>query len=105
KSAPSVYAGTLSHVTGPAFDAVPFPPVGSPGGATAGTVGNGSLTFADASNGMFAYTVNGISQTKAITRQQFGLMPTCTFGAQTNLALASTYQDLWWAAPSGAVVG
>ena len=105
KTAPNVYAGTLLQVTGPAFDAVPFPPVGSPGGATAATVGNGSLTFADANNGMFVYTVNGISQTKAITRQQFGPMPTCTFGAQTNLALASNYQDLWWAAPAGSESG
>ena len=105
KTAPNVYAGTLLQVTGPAFDAVPFPPVGSPGGATAATVGNGSLTFTDANNGTFAYTVNGISQTKAITRQRFGPMPTCTFGAQTNLALASNYQDLWWAAPAGSESG
>jgi hypothetical protein len=105
KTAPNVYAGMLLQVTGPAFDAVPFPPVGSPGGATATTVGSGSLTFTDANNGTFAYTVNGISQTKAITRQQFGAVPTCTFGAQTNLALASNYQDLWWAAPAGSESG
>jgi hypothetical protein len=105
KSAPNVYAGTLLQVTGPAFDAVPFPPVGSPGGATAAPAGSASLTFTDANNGTFAYTVNGISQTKAITRQQFGPMPTCTFGTQTNLALASNYQDLWWAAPAGSESG
>jgi hypothetical protein len=105
KTVPNVYAGTLLQVMGPAFDAVPFPPVGSPGGATASTVGSASLTFTDANNGTFAYTVNGIAQTKAITRQQFGPMPTCMFGAQTNLALASNYQDLWWAAPAGSESG
>jgi hypothetical protein len=105
KTAPNVYAGALLQVTGPAFDAVPFPPVGSPGGATAAPAGSASLTFTDANNGTFAYTVNGISQTKAITRQQFGPMPTCTFGTQTNLALASNYQDLWWAAPAGSESG
>jgi hypothetical protein len=68
-------------------------------------VGSASLTFTDANNGVFAYSVNGISQTKAITRQQFGPLPTCTFGAQTNLALASNYQDLWWAAPAGSESG
>jgi hypothetical protein len=68
-------------------------------------VGNGSLTFTDANNGMFAYTVNGISQTKAITRQQFGPMPTCTFATQMNLALATNYTDLWWAAPAGSEAG
>ena len=105
KTAPNVYGGTLLQVTGPAFDAVPFPPVGSPGGATATSVGNGSLTFTDANTGMFAYTVNGISQAKAITRQQFGPMPTCTFGTQMNLALASNYTDLWWATPAGSEAG
>ena len=105
KTAPNVYGGTLLQVTGPAFDAVPFPPVGSPGGATATPVGSASLAFTDANNGTFAYTVNGISQTKAITRQQFGPVPTCTFGVQTNLALASNYQDLWWAAPAGSESG
>jgi hypothetical protein len=105
KTAPNVYGGTLLQVTGPAFDAVPFPPVGSPGGATGSTVGSATLTFTDANNGTFAYTVNGISQTKAITRQQFGPMPTCTFGTQMNLALATNYQDLWWATPAGSESG
>jgi hypothetical protein len=26
-------------------------------------------------------------------------MPTCAWGTQPNLALATNYQDLWWAAP------
>ena len=105
KTAPNVYGGTLLQGTGPAFDAVPFPPLGSPGGATGTSVGNGSVTFTDANNGMFAYTVNGISQTKAITRQQFGPVPTCTFGTQMNLALATNYTDLWWATPAGSEAG
>ena len=35
-------------------------------------MGTGTLTFSDANNGSFAYTVKGISQTKAITREVFG---------------------------------
>ncbi len=66
---------------------MPFPPIGSSGGATGAAVGTGTLTFSDANDGTFAYTVNGISQTKAITRQTFGPVPLCTFGAQANLAL------------------
>src|SRR5438552_6158939 len=92
----NTYSGTLLQVTGPAFDAVPFDPsqvVGTP-------VGTGTLTFTDADNGTFAYTVNGISQTKAITREVFGTPPVCTFGAQPDLALATNYQDLWWNAPA-----
>jgi len=101
KTASGAYTGTLYRGTGgPAFDAVPFPPVGSPGGAAGSVVGTGSLTFTDADNGSFAYTVNGIAQTKAITREVFGSLPTCVFGAQPDLALATNYQDLWWAAPA-----
>ena len=63
-------------------------------------VGAGTLTFSDGNNGTFTYTVNGITQTKSITRQVFGVLPTCTWGALANLALATNYQDLWWAAPA-----
>ena len=97
----NTFSGTLVTVTGPAFDAVPFDPsqvVGTP-------VGTGTLTFVDANNGSFVYTVNGISQTKAITRQVFGLLPTCTFSAQNNLATATNYQDLWWKAPAASESG
>lgn len=101
KTAEGVYSGAIYQTHGPAFSATPF----SPAAVTATAVGTGTLTFADANNGSFAYVVNGISQTKAITRQVFGPLPTCTFGAQPNLALATNYQDLWWAAPAGAESG
>ena len=106
KSAPNTYTGQLFQGTGPAFDSVPFPPLGSPGGATvSGLGGTGTLTFTDANNATFAYTVAGISQTKTITRQLFGPQPTCTFGAQPNLAVATNYTDLWWGAPAGSEAG
>ena len=68
KTAPNTYSGTLFQVTGPPYDEVPFPPQGSPGGITGSSVGTGTLTFTDNTNGAFTYMVNGISQTKAITR-------------------------------------
>jgi hypothetical protein len=34
-------------------------------------VGTASFTFADGNNATFAYTVNGVSQSKPITRQVF----------------------------------
>ena len=105
KTGNGTYAGTLSQLTGPAFDAVPFPPLGSPGGATGTVVGTGTLTFTDTNDASFAYTVNGISQTKTVTRQAFGTLPTCTYSAQPNLALATNYQDLWWATPGGSESG
>jgi hypothetical protein len=101
KTAPNTYSGALYQTTGPPFNAVPFNPMQ----VTPTQVGTGTLSFSDASNGTFAYTVNGISQTKNITREVFGPLPTCTFGTQPNLALATNYQDLWWASPAGSESG
>jgi predicted dienelactone hydrolase len=92
------YSGTIYQTNGPAFSAVPF----DPHNVTATAVGSGTLVFTDASNGTFDYTVNGTTQIKMITREVFGPLPTCVFGAQPNLAAATNYQDLWWnAAESG----
>ena len=79
---------------------------GSAGGAAvSGLTGTGTITFSDANNATFAYTLGGISQSKAITRQLFGPQPVCTFGAQPNLAMATNNTDLWWAAPGGSQAG
>jgi hypothetical protein len=71
KTAPGIYTGTLSRLMGPPFNSVPFPPIGSPGGAMFTPVGTATFTFSDGNNAQFAYTVMGVSQTKAITRQVF----------------------------------
>ena len=101
KTADGVYIGTLYQTTGPAFSAAPF----DPAHVTATAVGTGTLTFSGGDSATFAYVVNGISQAKAITRQVFGTVPQCTFGAQANLALATNYQDLWWRAPANSEAG
>jgi hypothetical protein len=102
KTANNTYSGTLYRTHGPAFNAMPFAPkfVATP-------VGSGTLAFSDANNGTFNYTVNRSSppQPKPITRQVFGPLPTCTYGAQPNLALATNYQDLWWNAPAASEDG
>ncbi len=95
------YSGTLYQNTGPAYNSLPF----NPALVRGVVVGTGTLTFTDLNDGTFAYTVNGITQTKTITRQVFGQLPTCTFGIQTDLTLAYNYQDLWWAAPAGSQPG
>ena len=100
-SGANVYAGTLYATEGPPFNAVPF----NPALVVPTAVGTGTLTFTDAANGTFAYTVNGVSQTKAITREVFGPVPTCRFGMQRDLAKATNYQDLWWNAPAGSESG
>jgi hypothetical protein len=97
----NVYSGALYATKGPAFNAVPFDPTL----VQATAVGSGTLTFADADNGTFTYTVNGVTHSKAITRQVFGPQPRCVFGVQADLGSATNYQDLWWAAPAGSESG
>ncbi|HEX7272370.1 MAG TPA: hypothetical protein VF420_09490, partial [Casimicrobiaceae bacterium] len=67
KTGPGVYAGTLYRTTGPPFNALPF----NPALVAATAVGTATFTFSDGNNATFAYTVNGVSQNKPITRQVF----------------------------------
>ena len=96
------YSGTVYETRGPPFDSVPF----NPASVVVTPVGTGTLTFdRSGSSGQFSYTVHGVTQGKQIEREVFNTLPTCTFGAQSNLALATNYQDLWWAAPAGVESG
>jgi YVTN family beta-propeller protein len=61
------YAGALYRTVGPPWNA----PSWNPAMVAATPVGHASLAFSDAGNGVFSYSVNGISGTKAITRQVF----------------------------------
>ena len=57
------YDSPMIRTTGPVFSAF------VPGSAVqTQVVGNASLSFTDANNGTFTYTLNGVTQTKAITR-------------------------------------
>ncbi|HET9577118.1 MAG TPA: hypothetical protein VFP44_04780 [Usitatibacter sp.] len=96
----NAYEGALFRTTGPAFSAVPF----DPSRVSLTPVGSARLTFTDASNGSFAYTVNGVQQAKAITRQVFASpVPACTEGGSQGSA--PNFQDLWWRAPAGSESG
>ena len=58
------------------------------GGALAVTgVGSGTLTFADADNATYSFTLNGVAGAKSITRRSF---------AAGTVAPAVDYTDLWW---------
>ena len=91
------FAGDIFQQTGPPFNSVPF----NPSGVRGTRVGSGTLTFTDAANATFDYTVNGVHQTKGLTPQVFGDLPTCTFDLVNDPSVAFNYQDLWWAAPAG----
>lgn len=67
KVGPGQYGGTLISTTGPPFGVVPF----DPAKVTRNAVGTMLLTFANGGQGLFTYTVNGITQSKPITRLLF----------------------------------
>ncbi len=95
------YTGYINQATGPAFSADPF----LPSAVKSTRVGTGKFTFTDATHGTFAYTVNGVTQSKVIVLEIFGTQaPTCTYNLYTDLTKAYNYQDLWWA-PNGVESG
>ena len=97
-----VFTGMLVETWGPPVTTTPFEPndvklATNPGEAT--------LTFTSATTGTFETRMGGVNQTKAITVQAFGPVPTCAWGTQPDLARATNYTDLWWAAPPGSESG
>ena len=94
------YVGALYRTTGPAFNANPF----NPSQVTVTPVGTATLSFTDAHNGTFVYTVNGITQTKSITRQIYSSpVPACT--SDSSGPSGTNFQDLWWRSPAGSESG
>ena len=61
------FSGTLSRSWGPPFNAQPW----DPARVTRQAAGSVTFAFSDANNGLMTYTVEGITQSKAITRIAF----------------------------------
>ncbi len=93
------FTGSLYRTTGAAFSAVPY----NPALFQTTEVGSATFEFSDADNGTFSYSVNGIAQSKPITRQVFGALPNCTAGGPAGFL--ANYQGLWWNAPSNSESG
>jgi DNA-binding beta-propeller fold protein YncE len=66
------YRGTLYRTAGPPIGSSPW----DPKRVTPTVVGSIALTFTDADNATLAYTVDGISGAKSVTRQAFATPPT-----------------------------
>ncbi|MGZ5644999.1 MAG: trypsin-like peptidase domain-containing protein [Usitatibacter sp.] len=66
-TSPNTFTATMYSTSGPAASEGSF----DPRRVTPTIVGSATLTFSDASHGTFAYTVNGVSGAKSITRQPF----------------------------------
>jgi hypothetical protein len=76
------FTGALYVPTGSWFGAY------DPGRFSAGaSVGTATITFTSATTATLAYTINGVSGQKAISRQPFGTPDTTP---------VATYGDLWW---------
>ena len=91
----ATYSGTLYRTTGPGFDS----PAWNPQQVVNTPAGSATLSFSDASNGTFTYTVDGVTQSKPITRTVFANpVPTCVAGGAA--ATPPNYTDLWWRGPS-----
>ncbi len=99
KTGTGTYGGDLYTTSGARFDAF------NPANVTPTKVGTATLTFTDANNGTFNYVIGAVNQSKAITREAFGTIPTCTFGTVANLSTATNYQDLWWNKPANSESG
>jgi hypothetical protein len=67
RTGPGSYSGTLYRTIGPPFDSARW----DASMVTPTPVGTVTLTFRDAQRGTFAYSVNGVSQTKPIVRQVY----------------------------------
>lgn len=75
RQADGSYLGELYRTTGPAFNAVPFTPIGP---ANITQVGTMRLRFSNGENGTLEYSVDGVNVTKSITRQVFSSpVPLC----------------------------
>lgn len=92
------YFGAVYRTTGPAFNA-PF----NAAAVTVTAVGQARIRFSSESSGTFLYSVNGISQSRAITRQVFAAPPLCELGGTPGPT--PNFQDLWWRAPAGSESG
>ncbi|QJR11377.1 hypothetical protein DSM104443_02452 [Usitatibacter rugosus] len=91
RTGPGEYTGTIYTTRGPAFNAVPF----DSRQVVATEVGTGTFKFSSATSGRFEYTVNGITQSKTLTRTEFGnAIPECTAGGPASAIV--NYQDTWW---------
>jgi hypothetical protein len=90
-----VYSGALYRTTGPDLHSPTF----DPSRVANVEVGSATLAFSDASNGLFTYTVYGITQSKPVTRFVFASpLPRCGAEMPTASLVGMNFTGLWWRA-------
>ena len=84
------YSGPLYRTNGPAFNAVPWVPIGF------AQVGTMTIMWTSEVTALLTYSMNGITVMKGIRRQEFGVpVPECVAVSGARTA-ETNYQDLWW---------
>ena len=78
----TVFVGDVYATTGPDPTAANFDPTR----VSRTKVGTATLRFSGTSQASFSYTVNGVSETRSLTRQPFG----------NGSAVTNGFGDLWW---------
>lgn len=89
RQADGSYSGPLYKTMGPVFNAQPWSAI------SLQAVGTMSLIFAGDAAATLTYTYNGTTVTKAITKQSFRTLPTCSWSS-FDRSFSQNYQDLWW---------
>jgi hypothetical protein len=94
RQADGSFTGAIYQTTGTPFSQI----TGTKSSKGVTAVGNATLRFSASNAGTFTYTVNGTTQSKSITRQQYTPVATsCSQqAASTARATSQNYQDLWW---------
>jgi hypothetical protein len=90
RAADGSYTGEVFRFTGRPFNQVN----GQQAFLTSSKVGTATLRFSGTNALTFNYTVDGISQSKNLTRFSFGTAPTCTFTTGSRVS-ATNYSDIW----------
>lgn len=91
KQADGSYTGEVFRFTGKPFNQI----AGSQAFNASDKVGTASLRFTGTTALNFSYTVDGISQSKTLSRFAFGAEPTCSFTGGSRVS-ATNYTDIWW---------
>ncbi|MGQ0800042.1 MAG: RCC1 domain-containing protein [Pseudomarimonas sp.] len=86
------FAGDLFQYTG-----VPFAQIVGPAADPANSVGAAVLRFSGDQSLQFSYSVNGVAQTKSMTRFPFGSRDiACRASADASRQNAGNFSDIWW---------
>lgn len=85
------YRGNIFRITG-----VPLAQITGQAADPETVIGSAILRFNGDSGVAFEYTVNGVTQSKTLSRFPFGDKDVACTATASNRAAASNYSDIWW---------